>query len=248
MVLSRPSLTSLLGVLSWLLSLTFVSRTTASSIVLTASEGPQGAPPEVLAFQDDEVLVNTSSSRSMSHYLRPRLLNNVRRETKPIEYGLVVRILTPRSGGGSLEPLTGFQEAYQIAFGNSLSAKRQFYDCSGGQLDFRPFRDGVINVRVSRSIGNYDRHQLKEEAYQLVCQQLGQPSNCNVRNPPLDIDHIMFVAPSGVRQDEPLGYLFAAVGGEWSMFGDSTAYQKAAFAPESIGHEVAHNWGIGHSE
>lgn len=175
-----------------------------------------------------------------------KLQSTVRRETKPVETGLVVRILTPEGGGKWREPVANIQRVYDIAFGASNSARKQFHDCSGGQMEFRQYGSGVVNAQVSRHISSYNRRDLRNEAYSVVCKRFGKPENCNVRLD-LGIDHIMFVAPAGVSDDHPYGYLFAAVGGEHSMYGDSSEYNVPGFSVEGILHELAHNWGVGHA-
>lgn len=160
---------------------------------------------------------------------------------QPVENGLIVRIIGVDGSGNPVNPVLSEDEAYRRAFAPTNSAAAQFYDCSGGDFTFVPFqhaslyRSGIITVTVDDiPYSTHTKNSLRLAADAKVCEAFGLGVGCNV-----GAHHKMFIMPAGLSDGHDYGFLSAAVGGDYSIFGDSPRYNLASFDTEGILHEVA---------
>lgn len=155
--------------------------------------------------------------------------------TKAIETALIVRISAP-----DVTPQLSKEEAYEIAFGETLSASSQYRACSGGDYEFVPFQTGIIDIMLDEPIHVHHRHTIRPAAQVHVCRYFSHEAECD---PALleGIDHILYLIPGGLADGNLQGWMRGAVGGSYSL------YQEPSFAVESILHESSHNFYLGHS-
>ena len=159
------------------------------------------------------------------------------RATRPSENGLIVRVIDSTGK----QPLQSQSEAMSVAFGSTNSAAQQFNDCSGGDFTFVPYRsgsiNGVVNVRLDAPITTYSKGDARVAAQEKLCILLSGGGSCDGSKMNA-VDHIMYILPGGTNNCHESGCLFAAVNGQYSVFGDSTRYSKPAFSVEGILHEL----------
>lgn len=160
------------------------------------------------------------------------------RETKAVETGLIVRVID----SNGKQPIQSQATAFNVAFGNTNSAASQFSACSGGDFTFIPYdaqsngRKGVVDVRLDKPITTYSKGSARTAAEEKLCTFLsgGTCSQSKLN----EIDHILYILPGGTTNCNAGGCLFAAVNGQYSVYGDSTTYNKASFSVEGILHEM----------
>ena len=160
---------------------------------------------------------------------------------RPVEDGLIIRIVGRDSSGNNVSPVLSEDEAYRRAFAATNSAAEQFSACSGGDFTFVPFRhsalerDGIITVHVNDApYETYSKRTIREAADLKVCEHFGLPNGCSVGT-----HHKMFIMAAGLVDGHDNGFLSGAVGGDYSIFGDSPRYGVSSFDTEGILHEVA---------
>lgn len=207
----------------------------------TINNGSTTIAPEILFQLQDEILdedMNNYISHQRSLFVLP---------PKKVEKALVIRIIGFDEDGNLVYPILTEHEAHQRAFGRSGSAATQFYGCSGGDYTIVPFthpalgnENGVLDVIVTDL--PYTMHNIssvRKEAGRLLCETLGMTSGCDT-----EIDRKLFIMPAGLTNDDPRGFVFGAVGSDFSMYGDSKNFRVSSFSVESILHELAHGFRV----
>lgn len=207
------------------LTLTFIQFTLAIGAFL---RGREEAPAVIQGTEQDESI--PTPGRSLLVY-----------PPKRVENGLIIRVIGQDESGNSINPILDENEAYRRAFADTNSAAEQFHECSGGDFTFVPFehsalpQSGIITIRVTESpYSTYSRNTIRQAADAKVCEYFGLTAGCDV-----GIDHKMFILPNGLSNGNSMGFLSGAVGGDYSIFGDSPLYRVSSFDTEGILHEVA---------